>query len=352
MQYTDIMNFTETVKGVINVKQKISPRMFTEFAKDISIVKNCVTTGKDTAVISLMNGRKLEIKLALSEYGYPKYIKEIIENYDSSLYCIILAPYITENTAKICENAGFGFLDLAGNCFISYDSIHMEVKGNKNGNLPKRGLKSVYERSSAVSSVLLRTMMEDVGKTWRIKELAGAAGCSIGQAAKVKAFLSEQSYIEQTKNGIYIAKPKSLMEDWAKVYSGGEEERVACYSLDGTAEIERRISAMKKDTGIDCLLTGFSGGSRYQPVVRYQKVHVLIEYEDLDRAIEYLGFKKVDTGANVVFIIKYNDCVSLNARVVNGSSVASPVQVYLDCMGIKGRGEEMPGAILDREICK
>ena len=104
--------------------------------------------------------------------------------------------------------------------------------------------------------------------------------------------------------------------------------------------------------GIDCLLTGFSGGVRYQPVVRYQKVHALIDAVDLENAISFLGLKKVDSGANVIFIVKYDSCVGLNSRMIKNRPVASPVQVFLDCMSLKGRGEEIAEAILDKEICK
>ena len=109
---------------------------------------------------------------------------------------------------------------------------------------------------------------------------------------------------------------------------------------------------MKEETGIECVLTGFSGGSRYQPVVRYQKVHAYIDDLNLEKAIDYLGLKKVESGANTIFIIPYNDCVKYESKMQKNNMVASPVQLYLDCMSIKGRGEEMAEAILEREICK
>jgi hypothetical protein len=38
--------------------------------------------------------------------------------------------------------------------------------------------------------------------------------------------------------------------------------------------------------------------------------------------------------------------------MIKNCPVASPVQVFLDCMSLKGRGEEIAEAILDKEICK
>lgn len=334
------------------MKQMPSPNAFRRFANNLPVISECTVGSDNIATLKLRNEEEIKIRLLISPDGYPKQIKEVISGMFYDMYCVILAPYITEQTAEICKKAEVGFLDMAGNCYIACKSLYVEIKGNKNDNMPTRAIKSVFERSSVVSSVILRIMLEDTGRTWKLKELAQAAGCSIGQVSKVKDFLLKQMYIAQNSEGISVIDPKALMKDWAKVYSDKGEERIQCYSLLPLKDIEERISKMKADTGIECLLSGFSGGVRYQPVVRYQKVHVLIDADDLDDAINYLELKKVDSGANVIFIVMYNKCVELNSRTIKNSPVASPVQVYLDCMSLKGRGEEIAEAILNKEICK
>lgn len=87
-------------------------------------------------------------------------------------------------------------------------------------------------------------------------------------------------------------------------------------------------------------------------MLRYQKAHAYVDEVNLEKVIDYLGLKKVETGANVILMFAYNDCVKYGAKSQKGNVVASPVQLYLDCMSIKGRGEEMANAILEREICK
>ena len=169
---------------------------------------------------------------------------------------------------------------------------------------------------------------------------------------KSKGFLLKQAYLEQCKEGIRIIDPANVMKDWATVYASKADERVHCYSLAPIPELEARISKMNEELGTSCLLTGFSGGVRYQPAVRYQKIHALIKSQDLEKAIEYLGLKRVDSGANITFLINYDDCVTRDSRTIKKDRVASPVQVYLDCMSLKGRGEEMAQAILNHEICK
>ena len=112
------------------------------------------------------------------------------------------------------------------------------------------------------------------------------------------------------------------------------------------------MKKLKIDMGIDSYLTGLAGGVRYTPVVRYNKVHVYIAPEDIQEAIQYLDLKEVNSGSNVVIFPLENDSYIKDYRVIDESAVVSPLQIYLDCMQIKGRGEEMAEAVLRKEILR
>ena len=87
-------------------------------------------------------------------------------------------------------------------------------------------------------------------------------------------------------------------------------------------------------------------------MVRYNKVHVYIAPEDIQEAIIYLEIKEVDSGSNVIIFPLENDSYIKDYRVIDDSVVVSPLQIYLDSMQIKGRGEEMAEAVLKKEIIK
>ena len=55
---------------------------------------------------------------------------------------------------------------------------------------------------------------------------------------------------------------------------------------------KKKLRKLRQDMGIESYLTGFSGGVRYAPVVRYNKVHVYIAPEDIQEAINYLELKR------------------------------------------------------------
>lgn len=62
--------------------------------------------------------------------------------------------------------------------------------------------------------------------------------------------------------------------------------------------------------------------------------------------------KEVNSGSNAVIFPLENDSYIKDYRVLDESVVVSPLQIYLDCMQIKGRGEEMADAVLKKELIR
>lgn len=304
---------------------------------------------------------KLNILCEVKSKAEPQYIRnaalKLIERMEclqqetnKEFYCIIAAPYISEKSGQICEEMGLGYIDLSGNCMLMYKTLYIRIEGRPNKYSERRGSKSIFERSSIKSSCILRSLLRDPDKIWKIQELADASNTSIGQVAKVKKFLEEREFILDKNNGFSISKPKELLEEWSKVYNTKPNTVYECYSIDNIPQIEQRLSQMKEDRGIECVLTGFAGGVRYAPTVRYNKIQVYVQLQDFDEVIRSLGCKKVTSGSNISIIIPYDLCVLSDTRYIKTCLVASPVQVYLDLMGLKGRGEEAAVAVLEKEI--
>lgn len=313
------------------------------------------------ARVNIDSGGSFTILCEVKSKGEPQHVrnavKQILEakkimeqSQEDEYYCIIAAPYISEASGKICEDNGVGYVDLSGNCLLKYKSIYVRVEGNSNKYKESRSSKSIFERSSVKSSIILRYLFKDLEKSWKVQELAEASSTSIGQVSKVKKFLEEREYVVSREKGFYIKKPKELILEWGKVYNTKPNSFCEYYSLDGIPQIENKLVHLKASTGIEYALTGFSGGVRYSPSVRYNKVHAYIPLQDLEETIINLGCKKVTSGSNISIIVPYDPCVLIDTRNIKGNIVASPVQVCLDLMGLKGRGEEEMNAILDKEF--
>lgn len=305
--------------------------------------------------------QSLNILCAVKVKGEPQYIRRAIsqlleakrkmeDSNDNEYYCIIAAPYISQNSSIICEEMGVGYIDLSGNCLLKYKSIYIRVEGNENKYKETRSSKSIFERSSVKSSIILRHLFKNIEKGWKIQELAEASLTSVGQVSKVKKFLEEREYIASKDTGFSIGRPKELLIEWGKVYNSKANTSNEYYSLDTIPQIENKLIQLKERSGIEYALTGFSGGVRYSPTVRYNKVHIYISLQDLKEATKILELKRVASGSNISIIVPYDPCVLIDTRNIKDNIVASPVQVCLDLMGLKGRGEEEMAAILEKEF--
>lgn len=306
------------------------------------------------AEIELDGGILRMFNIHVLNRAYPQQIKEVIDtsDYKQNVYVVIIAPYISDLSAALCEKSDIGYMDEAGNCLIKTHTIYISEKGNSNKMISKQKMKTVFDPSYVVSSKILRYLMKDVKRVWKLKYLADEVECSIGQVSKVKNYLCEQLWAEMIPDGLAIIDVEAIMTAWSKKYSVSKNNSRSLYTLEPIATFEKKVQKLIIENGISCYLTGFSGGVRYTPVVRYNKVQIIVRPEDYREFVIQSECKEVETGANVSVIIANDDDLLIDSHSIEGYMMASPVQIYLDCMQNKGRGEEMAEAILKKEIDK
>lgn len=256
-----------------------------------------------------------------------------------------MAPFVSETAEKLLAEAGAGYCDFSGNCLIYMQNIYISEKGHPNKYPKIDHAKTVFNPSAHTTSLILRELVADTSKVWKIKELSQAVGCSIGLVSRIKTYLCEQQWAIMDKAGLRITAPRELMQTWGSAYVLGDA--INCYTLDPIPVLEEKCrEAYAKD--IKICLTGFSGGVRYAPVVRYTRAHIWIIRNGISDFLDMTGCKEVESGSNVTVFIAGEDEQFKDCREINGDPVASPVQVYLDCMKLAGRGEEIAEAVLER----
>ena len=305
-----------------------------------------------SVLFQLVDGVQIKMKVIVLKRSFPKQVGQAIKELQElpkEIYGVVVAPYISDTSAQLCIENQVGFFDVVGNCYISVYSIYMHEKGNPNTNIEKPQIKALFSATATTTSSILRELLRDVGKNWKLAHLANAVGCSIGQVSKVKQYLCDQCWAEMGAEGLRITNAKALLDAWSSEYKIDSSRIINCYSLDPISVFEDKLRQIKVKNGIDSYLTAFAGGVRYAPVVRYNKIHVIVRPEDVKEIMLITNCKKVETGANIVIVVA-SDEMLIDTREVNGYAVASPVQVYLDSMQLKGRGEELAEAVFTKEI--
>lgn len=240
-------------------------------------------------------------------------------------------------------------MDLSGNCRISAPPLFILMDGKPNRFAKYEYDRNYFSRKASVSSVLLRTLLRDYRRVWKIQELAEQAGKSLGASANVKSFLVDHGWAEDSKCGFKLCQIEELLRTWAAEYHHKEDRTIRCYSLDSPAEIERAISKWNREHGGSAVLGGFSAAARYAPVVRYNKVCVYVDSQDVDEFMEDMDLEQVTSGENVAIIIPHDETPCLFTNEIDSCVVTSPVQTVLDLLSGVGRGEEAAAAIIEKE---
>jgi len=293
-------------------------------------------------------GKVLYIVAELENNGEPRYAHQAVNQIFRYLqeargdYGVFIAPYISSRSAEICREENVGYVDLAGNCHISFGNIYIHKEGTPNPFTRKRYLRSLF---SPKSERVLRVLLTSGPKKWKMEELAREANVSMGQVFNVKKLLADQEWIDDTRPiGFSLIDPFALLDEWSRSYNYRRNEVLNYYTLSGIGEFEYRLGEVCQEKNILYGLTGFSGSARYVPVVRYQRVMAYVQ-DGFDELANTIGIKTVDSGANVTLLKPYDEGVFYGSEERNDDWVVSPVQIYLDLQGYRGRGEEAAEAL-------
>jgi hypothetical protein len=308
--------------------------------------------GIDILVNLSADNKKQELLVQVKSNGQPRMARESVNqllryrNAYPEAYFIFMAPYISPQAADICMQDGVGYLDFAGNCYLSFGQVYIEQTGKPNPFRTRRDLVSLF---SPKSSRVLRVLLNNPGRVWKTQDLSDEARISLGQVANVKKLLLDREWITK-QDGFSLTAPWMLLEEWANVYTYKKNEVRNYYSMKDIPEIEADLAKICNEKGIEYGLTGFSGAARFAPAVRYMRAMAYI-YNTREDVASLLNLKAVDSGANMTLLGPYDEGVFYGMREIENIRVVSPLQIYLDLKGYKGRGEEAAEAIL-RDVIK
>jgi len=306
----------------------------------------------DFLVNLALNNKKQVLIVEVKNNGQPRMardaVNQLIRYRDSypNAYSVFMAPYISPQAAEICLQDGVGYIDYAGNCYLSFGQVYIEQTGRPNPFKTRRDVTSLF---SPKASRVLRVLMNNPGKTWKTQELANEAGVSLGQIANVKKLLLDREWITM-QDGFSLTEPWRVLEEWVNAYTYRKNQVRNFYSLKSIPEIEADLKRICSEKGIVYALTGFSGAARFAPAVRYSRAMAYV-YNMPEDMVSMLNLKGVESGANVMVLGPYDEGVFYGTQVIDDIRIVSPLQIYLDLKGYKGRGEEAAEVLL-RDVIK
>ncbi len=306
----------------------------------------------DLSAEVLAKGEPWRLLVEVKSSGEPRYVRSAVQQLRSLLsekrrtYGIVSAPYIGAEAGKICRNEGIGYLDLAGNCGLTFANLFIERQGIPKPPEERRPLRSLY---APKAGRLLRALLEEPKQPSTLQALAKKSGVSLGLAFKVKQRLLDFEFVVEGNEGLVLAKPEELLRQWGANYSFSKNDAFEYYSQGEPAHMEAALAGYCRKAGARYAFTMFSGAARVAPFARYLKGSAYVTGDPSEIA-KKLEWKQVSSGSNFTLLRPYDDGVFYGVREINEESVASDVQLYLDLVGSKARGEEAATFLLEQRL--
>ncbi|MDQ2704781.1 MAG: type IV toxin-antitoxin system AbiEi family antitoxin [Pseudomonadota bacterium] len=254
-------------------------------------------------------------------------------------YPVVIAPFISAESGAICQELGVGYVDLAGNCRLVFDTLYVQRTVAKNPFGEKREQRSLFAPKSAR---ILRLMLELPSHEWKVAELAERAEVSYGQVSKVRTYLIDREWAAGTWGAVRLVKPKALLDSWQKAYKPMRSKRTTYYTL---LHGEQLQEAIKKATSYilfgQALLSSYSAARWLAPYARVAGEYFYVDIAGERRLKEILKLEPVAKGENVTIDLA-SDAGFFHGRTEGAPGIfcTSPIQTYLDLTTSGERGEE------------
>ena len=270
---------------------------------------------------------------------------------------VFAAPDLSPRLRELCEQHGWSWFDLAGNCHINVPGVlYLERTGKSPVHRkPKPSANLATPEAGRVIRALLAP--ENVAVTWTQRQLhrESFAAVSLGMVNKVVRYLREEAFVaEEPEGGFVLSDPLKLLMAWRDAYRFDLHQRLSYFSLlQGTA-LREALATLHSRCGGFAVYAAFSAAEIQAPHVRQSKTWLYIEEGQLAELEKVAEAKRVDTGNNMEVLIPRDRGVfafSDGGRTGDQRmACTNAVQTYVDLWHSGSRGQEAAGAVLEQRL--
>jgi hypothetical protein len=300
--------------------------------------------------------RRIEVEAKMS--GEPRFIREasfvlsdLIKRRPGG-YGVVLAPYVSPEARAILRAQGQGWFDLAGNCLISFDGIHLEmVKSDINPFSTKRKQRSIF---SPKSGRILKLLLTE-SRPLKGIDIAARAHVSPAQVSKVREALLDREWATSDPSGLRIVQASAVLEAWRE--NRQPPTLIAQgYTLKHGKMLDAHLQTLfMKAQGTQyhtLLLAGHSVARRIAPYARVTGEYFYADKRGIELIDEFLQLDRVEDGANVFVYQPEDDMLSLDSIALKPEPLRGTglVQTYLDLSSMGDRDREAADHLLTDKL--
>jgi hypothetical protein len=314
-----------------------------------------LTSLVDFTVEAKLANYSYNLAVETAEKGHPRQLRAAIDRLlrfrhrsHNADFLVVAAPFITAAGAAVCAEERVGYFDYAGNCRLVFGTVFVERTGHANPVKPQQ-LTQAQSLYAPKCERVLRALLFDPQRTWKVIPLAQAASTSLGTVSVVRQILLEQEWARKNPEGLKLTRARELIQDWAAVAQRRRVPSTGFFGAGSLIENERALAKAAKKWDCQFALTGLAGAWHRAPMTRY---HSTTGYCDIPPAAlaESSGLKPAASGANVHLLKPRDSGVFVGQESIDGVPVVSSLQLYLDLQREKARGQEAADHIMETEL--
>ncbi|HEV2330101.1 MAG TPA: hypothetical protein VGY56_15065 [Verrucomicrobiae bacterium] len=292
--------------------------------------------------------RSWTLLLEIKRVGQPREVRSAILHLENCLkqlsgksprYGILFAPFISEESAKLCSDAGIGYADLAGNARLAFDRIFIETRSAENPFRERRETRSLFAKRA---TRVLRVLLQGPLRPWRVTELAESARVSLGWVSAVRQQLLAHEWAAEEPGGLRVTKPGAVLDAWVKADDWKKRTSTHEYSVlhpDPLELAEKLKDALQDEPPV--FTQWFAGWLRHAYATPVVVTAYVRRFPDEALIKDKLLGRRVSTGGGGLRLILPKDEGVLHPiQNLRGFQLVSDVQIYLDLQGAGLRGEE------------
>ncbi|CUX04002.1 type IV toxin-antitoxin system AbiEi family antitoxin [Rhizobium pusense] len=304
-------------------------------------------SGFDILVELSWEGHSRFLACEVKAQGQPRHVRAALlqlrktaKMFDPRAMPIFIAPYISPEAQALCNEFEVGYLDLVGNARIVFDTVFIERRVDTKPPAIQRSLKSIFKPKSAQ---VLRVLLRDPDRAWRVADLAHTAEVSLGHVSNVRSELVDREWAEVADDGLRLSRPDALLDAWRDAYEPPPGERMGFYTtLHGQSleDAARGVLSVRSD-GRNAIFASFSAAHWLAPYGRVATQYFYADPAGLTALRTALKLSPATSGANIVVtVLKDHGLFNDATEPAPGVVCTSPVQTYLDLAVSGERGAE------------
>src|SRR5438552_13515866 len=252
-------------------------------------------------------------------------------------YPLAAAVYIGPQSARILKNNGPGYIGLSRICSLAFGNVLIEKEGKRNVRPSTRPLRSLF---APRATRVVRVLLAEPQRAWRLEELARAAEVSLGHSHNVMSRLEDLRWVERDEaQRIHLSKPADLLEAWCESYTYRANEITSYFVPERVnrklmADVARAATAEGRRYAFT-LSTGLSLGA---PQPRLSGLYCYVEGNPAPVAAA-LGLRPAAEADGALHLLApYDSGVFHGVLEKAGLKVVSLPQLYADLVHYEPRG--------------